>query len=125
MKPILWSLLLGALSAPLLAGTWSGDLVDSGCFRNEETNVSPDYLNDPGARDFAFELRACLPRAGKTKKFDLILADGESLKLDAAGNAKAAALVRATPKPKRYFVVRIAGEVRKDTIQVVSIAAAK
>ena len=126
MKRILWlGVLLAFTSALSFAGTWSGSLVDFRCFESEESNVNPDYINVPAARDIDFEIRACLPRPNKTKTFAFVLSSGEGVRLDPAGNAKAAALVRTAGKRKHYFVVDISGNLEKDTLHVDSIAAAK
>ena len=125
---MMWMLLLGVLLACTslsFARTWSGDLVDFQCFQREESNVNPDYISVPGAQDTSFEIRACQPRPNKTKAFGVVLPSGERVRLDPAGNAKAAALVRAAGKPKRYFVVEITGDLENHTIHVDSITAAK
>ena len=44
-------------------------------------------------RDQNSEIRYCLPKA-KTTSFTLVLSDGQTFKLDSAGNTQAAAIVR-------------------------------
>jgi hypothetical protein len=74
-------------------------------------------------RDGNMEIRLCSPKA-KTKSFSVVLPDGLNLKLDAAGNAKAAELIQETGK-KAPITVAITGETSKDTIKVDSIAMAR
>ncbi|HKD09369.1 MAG TPA: hypothetical protein VKB79_25920 [Bryobacteraceae bacterium] len=106
------------------APTWSGDLVDAGCFQSEQRNVNPDYVSMPGATDLGFDIRACYPRPGKSRRFVVVLTGGESYRLDAAGNSEAAKLVDMAGKrgKKHYFVVTITGTISKDQINVDSIA---
>jgi hypothetical protein len=101
-----------------LAGTWSGTLVDAGCYQSAKNNRNAYDL--PGARDVSMDVRACAPKA-KTHSFAIVLPDSEDVALDAAGNSQAAQLVRqeAGKKPLR---VTVNGEMRKETISVSSIA---
>jgi hypothetical protein len=68
-KLIAVGLFLFLVSVPGSSTTALGYLVDARCFQSEESNVNPDYINMPGARDLDFEIRACFPRANKTKTF--------------------------------------------------------
>jgi hypothetical protein len=112
------------LSAALsFAGIWTGALVDSKCYANEERNVNPTDTLTQVDRDGNREIRYCSPRA-KTKSFAIVQADGTIITLDSAGNAKAADLVRATGKQSR-FTVAVTGALSKDTISVESIAVVK
>ena len=113
------------ISMPGFSSTSLGYLVDARCFQSEERNVNPDYISVPGARDIDFEIRACVPRANKTKTFMVVLLSGEVLKLDAAGNAQAAKLVKAagrSGRPQRHFAVNITGTISSGTINVNLIA---
>jgi hypothetical protein len=113
---------LACLSSALsFAGSWSGALVDSRCWDSEENNTrgTSIYVD----RDGNLELRLCSPNA-KTKSFAVALPDGLNLKLDAAGNAKAAQLIQETGK-KALVTVVITGETSKDTIKVDSISMAR
>lgn len=74
-------------------------------------------------RDRDLEVRLCTPGA-KSKSFVILERNSQSFKLDPAGNAKAAELVKNTGK-KTFLEVTVAGEIYKGTIHVVSIAAAK
>ncbi len=74
-------------------------------------------------RDGNREIRYCSPNP-KTKLFAVVQSDGPSLKLDAAGNAMAAELVRKTGKKSRINVA-VTGEMSSNTIKVDSIAIAK
>jgi hypothetical protein len=105
------------------AETLSGALVDSKCYDSEERNVNPTDTLTYVDRDRNLEIRLCRPR-GKTKSFAVVTQDGLSFKLDSAGNAKAAELVRKTGKKSGYEVAVIGG-MSKHTIQVESISLAK
>jgi hypothetical protein len=109
--------LLPALS---FAGSWSGALVDSKCFDAEERNVNPTDTLTNVDRDMNREIRYCSPSA-KTKSFAVVPSDGPSLKLDSAGNAKAAELVRKSGR-KSVLAVAITGEMSKNIITVDSIS---
>jgi hypothetical protein len=115
---------LFCLSASLsFAGTWSGFLVDSRCYEAAERNVNPTDTLTYVDRDGSSELRRCSPKA-KTKLFAVVQSVDPSFKLDSAGNAMAAELVRQTVKKSR-LVVTVTGEMTKDTVKVDSIVAAK
>jgi len=102
------------------AQSWPGYLVDSRCYKSDQTN----HNDNPSTveRDMNLELRQCSPN-GKTKDFALVLPDWSSLKLDAAGNAKAAEIVR-NPANKMPLAVTASGERVNGTLKVSSIAAA-
>ncbi len=113
-----------SLSAGLgFAGTWSGTLVDARCWMFEERNIGPHETSQFVDRDRNSELRYCSPGA-KTKTFAIVPPDGVSLTLDAAGNTKAAELMKGEPKNAVRHVA-VTGELVKNTIQVQSIAIAK
>jgi len=115
---------LGALiwftCAFTFAESWSGTLVDSRCYASEEHNVNPTDTMTWVDRDMNLEIRYCSPNA-KTKSFVIVQADGLSFRLDSAGNAKAAELVRNAGKKFR-FVVAITGGVFGNKIRVDSIS---
>jgi len=102
---------------------WYGALVSSKCSESEERNVNPDDTLTAVDRDRTWEVQYCSPNA-KTKVFALVPQYGSSLKLDSAGNQKAAELVRQTGK-KALFLVNVSGEEDKNTIKVDSISVAK
>jgi len=104
-------------------GTWSGALVDSKCYDAEERNVNPTDTLTNVDRDGNREIRYCSPSA-KTKSFAVVQADGPALKLDAAGNVKAAKLLPKTGKKSRIFVA-VTGEIDRNTIKVESISIAR
>jgi len=117
-------LALFCLSAAVgFAGTWTGYLVNGNCYASMERNKNPSDTESYVDRDRGFEIRYCSPNA-KTKAFTLVLDDGETLKLDTAGNAKAEELVKNTGK-KRYFRVEVTGVQTKDTVKVDTISAIK
>lgn len=103
--------------------TWSGFLVNSNCYEALERNTDPWDTSTYVDRDRDREVRYCSPDA-KTKFFTLVDHDGLSHKLDPAGNAKAADVVRQNGK-KVPMAVKVAGEQDKDTIQVDSISPVK
>jgi hypothetical protein len=116
--------ILALVSAGLsVAGTWSGLLVDTKCYESEERNVNPTDTLTSVDRDISAELRFCSPQA-KTISFTLVQADNQSFRLDAAGNAKAAELVRKTGKTAR-LAVAVTGEAVKHMIHVESISIEK
>jgi len=105
-----------------------GFLVGANCFQTEQSNVNPTDINMPTADDVDFDIRACYPRANKTRSFMVVLSDGEVLALDAAGNAEAARLVDEAGKRRKgehRFAVNVTGTVSHDTIHVSSISAAR
>jgi hypothetical protein len=111
------------VAAPSFAGgNWSGYLVNSSCYADEESNVNPTDTLTYVDRDKDLEIRLCAPNA-KTKSFALVQSDGTWFKLDAAGNTKATELVQKTGKIKNHFLVVVAGEMTKNTLQVTSISA--
>jgi hypothetical protein len=113
---------LACLSSALcFAGSWSGALVDSRCWDSEENNTRATSIYVD--RDGNLEIRLCSPGA-KTKSFAVVLTDRLNLKLDAAGNAKAAELIRETGK-KAPVTVIVTGDTSNDTIKVDSISIAR
>ena len=111
-------------SALSFAGSWSGAMVDSKCYESEELNVNPTDTLTSVDRDTSREVRYCSPSA-RTKSFTVVQRDGlKSFRLDSAGNAKAADLVRNTGK-KSLIVVDVTGEINRNTIKVDSISLAR
>jgi hypothetical protein len=100
------------------AANWSGFLVDSRCYANEQSNVNKNTTTVD--RDMNAEVRYCSPSA-KTKGFALVLDDWNSLKFDSVGNAKAGALVGNANK-KSVVKVTVSGNLNRDTIQVGSVS---
>lgn len=113
-------LLLCWLSPLSVADVWSGVLVDSKCWTSEQRNVNPSDTSTFVDRDRNWELGFCKPNA-KTKSFAVVKPDGTSFKLDSAGNAKAADLVRNTGKQRMYRVA-VTGNASNRTVNVDSIA---
>jgi hypothetical protein len=112
--------LVFCLCAAGFAETWSGYLVDSNCWRNRQENVSLD--TSLVSRDMRMDLFYCLPTA-KTKRFAVVLYDWSALRLDAAGNERAADLVRRAGK-KPLLDVTVTGVLDRKTIQAASIPSA-
>ncbi|HTW64354.1 MAG TPA: hypothetical protein VME17_07045 [Bryobacteraceae bacterium] len=113
--------LLGLAASLAVAGTWSGVLVDAGCFQSAEDNHN--VSDSPVLQDVGFEIRLCHPKA-RTHAFALVQSDGEELALDSAGNTQAAQLTR-QGTTKSLWYVTVNGEVRKGTIAVSSMARSK
>lgn len=113
------SVVLACLStAPGLAETWSGSLVDLKCWNFQEYNTKDTSIYVD--RDTNMEIRACSPTS-KTKVFAVVLPIGLNFKLDSEGNAKAAELVQKIGK-RSPVTVGITGEADKNTIKVDSIS---
>jgi hypothetical protein len=115
--------LLCLSSALGFAANWSGSLVDSRCYANEERNINPTETLQYVDRDTNYELRYCAPSA-QTKSFTFVDHQGTSFQLDSAGITKAADLVRKTGK-KAPFAVNVTGELNKNAIGVETISLAK
>jgi|SRR5579863_5579110 hypothetical protein len=114
------ALLLCLAPLPSFAGSWSGVLVDSKCYENLRTNTNP-FEPYP---DENLDLWYCRPNL-HTKSFAVVREDWARFKLDAAGNAKAAELVRNADKKSHYLDVAVTGELDKGTVQVASISLVK
>ena len=104
------------------AENWTGALVDSNCYEFRERNVNPTDTLTYVDRDTREEIRYCSANA-KTRTFTIVLREGTSFRLDAAGNTEAAQLVRNTGK-KTLFIVAVTGTRSKNTIKVGSISIA-
>ena len=113
--------LLALASAACFAETWSGPLVDSKCYGAEQRNVNPTDTQTYVDVDRGYEIRYCSP-THKTKLFAIVSPEGERLKFDDAGNAKAAGLVRNYNR-KRILEVTVSGEMAGKAIKVQSISA--
>jgi len=115
--------LLGFVSGLAIAGTWSGLLVDAGCFQSAADNHN--VSDSPAVQDGSLEVRLCHPKA-KTQAFAIVRSDGEAVALDSAGNTQAAQLVMQVANrqgaKKSLWYVTVNGEMRKRTIAVTSIA---
>lgn len=85
------------------AATFSGIVIDSNC----------------KSRDAATHTKACAERCARSG-FGLVTADGKFLKFDEAGNAKALAALKATPKDKDLKAT-VTGTAEGDMIKVASI----
>ncbi len=105
------------------AESWSGDLVDAKCFAAEQRNVGSKDTLIYVDRDLNLEVRYCHPTA-KTKTFGIVQPGGVLLEFNAAGNTKAADLVRQTGKVE-LLRVNITGEQSKNTVDVNSLSPAR
>jgi len=106
-----------------LAESWSGVLVDSKCWTNEEHNINPRDTTLFVDRDRNLEIRFCAP-SPKTKSFVIVPADGVGLQLDSAGNGRAADVVRNAGKEPIYRVA-ITGNLAQNMLHVDSISILK
>lgn len=93
-------------------------MVNAKCYASEERNTNK-YAGTAD-RDVSMEVRFCAPKA-ESKTFPIVLPDGESVKLDPAGNARAAELVRSAPKGS-LLEVTVTGNRIKDSINVDSLS---
>jgi hypothetical protein len=112
--------LLFLVSSLGFAGSWTGYLVDSNCYATVESNrnINPTSVD----RDMNAEIRRCSANE-HTRTFVVVLSDWLSVKFDAAGNAKAAELVRQSPKGSEMRV-EVTGNREKDKMKVSWISAA-
>ena len=111
---------LGLAAVDENATAWSGFLVDAKCYESMERNVNPF---DPVNRDRGEEVLYCAPKP-KTKVFSVVAPDGSSFKLDAAGDEKAADLVRDAGK-RDHYRVGVTGEKNWGIFRVNSIVLAR
>lgn len=102
------------------ADSWSGVLVDGKCYAAEQRNVNPHDSLTNVDRDRYQEIWYCSPNA-KTKSFTVVQQNGLSLNLDAAGDAKAASLVRNAGK-KSLFLVAVTGQMTRNIVEVDTIS---
>ena len=120
---MLWVVRLAVLvnlaGATGLAANWSGILVDSKCYESRERNTNPTDTLTNVDRDRGLDAWYCSP-GRKTTTFLVVEEDGSSFKLDTAGNAKAAELVRSAGKKPSYRVV-VTGTKSKGTVTVDAI----
>jgi hypothetical protein len=117
------SALVCMASVLCFAGSWFGALVDSKCYNALERNKNPGDTLSSVDRDRRGEIQYCTPNA-KTKSFGIVLNDGSTFRFDAAGEAKAADLVRGAGK-KSPVLVNVTGEEQKNTIKVDSVSMAR
>ena len=113
--------LVFVVSALGFAENWSGVLVDSKCYDSyEKSNLNPFDPDTAVNHDVDLEIRSCRPNT-HTKSFAVIEESGVRVKLDSAGNAKAAELVGKAPKSS-HLAVAVTGEISKDAVKVDSIS---
>ncbi len=108
MKKVAVLLVTLALAQLAFAQTWNNvSLIDSNCATRAKA--------DPDAHT-----RACALKCSKAG-YGVITADGDFLKFDAAGNAKAAELLKSTDKTD-HLRVNVTGERQGDQLNVKSIS---
>jgi hypothetical protein len=119
-QTILLVVLVFLVTVPVLAESWTGDLVDSRCYESEENNVNafdpPNHVN----HDRGYEIRVCRPHA-RTKSFAVVDNDGRTFQLDPSGNDKVAELVRQTDKKSRLLVTVTGAVTRQKHKKIVSV----
>ena len=102
MKALTTFALFSFASALCFADTWTGKLVDASCVEQNQSKAA-----------------SCTPTA-KTTSFGLETGDGKVYHLDAAGNAKAAAMIKSG---KSDASVTVSGAMNGETVKVDSISA--
>jgi hypothetical protein len=114
--------LLVLASAPGIAETWTGNLVDSRCYESRLRNVNPTDTLTYVDRDRGQDIRYCAP-SSKTKSYAVVQQDGLIFNFDSGGNAKASEVVQKAGKRSSRFFVTVTGDISKKTITVDSISA--
>jgi hypothetical protein len=104
--------LLICLSTLSFAGTWSGYLVDSRCYASQQANVNDATTV---SRDMNIGLRQC-GASSETKRFAIVIYDWSILRLDSAGNERAATIVRQNRKRSALYCITVAGVRHKNMI---------
>jgi hypothetical protein len=94
-----------------LAENWTGKLVDAGC--KDQAKPAPADPSNPQA------MKACEPTEA-TATFGIELSDGRVLKLDNAGNVKAAEVAK-TNSTKQPMLVIVKGTLNGSMVTVESI----
>lgn len=109
------------LSLPGFAGSWSGWLVDSKCYRSIETNRGdiPSYVN----WDVSGAIRYCSPNH-KTMSFAIVQQDQSYFKLDPRGSLRAAELLTNSPH-KALYLGTVRGNLNRHVITVEAISVAR
>ena len=110
------------LSTLGFAGTWSGFLVSSACYQSEMNNASQDDVMATN-RDMRMVLTQCAA-THRTRHFAIVQNDWTARRLDAAGNERAAAIIRNSPKPRPLYCITVHGERQKDMIVTGPVAIA-
>lgn len=101
MKLLVNSSLFLGLASMALAGTWTGKLIDANCDQQ------------PGKES----ITTCDITAS-TASFALHTVDGKMFKLDAAGNAKAAAMVKGDIAKYKTVQFKVDGDLDGDMVKV-------
>jgi hypothetical protein len=104
-----------------MAANWTGWLVDSDCFTNEQQNMRAG--TPPASWDYGHALRTCTPTA-KTKTFAIVQPGGVAVNLDPTSNQKASDFVAKAGKPLRQKV-NVTGDMNDKMIRADSITMAK
>lgn len=124
MQVVSW-LTVGLCFATSLAfgASWRGLPVDANCYAAEQRNHNPTDTSTAVDEDKGQMVRYCAPKT-KTKSYGIVGEDGNLYRLDPAGDAKAADLVRNVGK-KRMLEVAVSGTRHDQVIQTDSIEPAK
>jgi hypothetical protein len=114
--------LLFCLATVGFAETWSGYLVDSRCYARAQTNTSNDEISTAGS-DMRFIMSQCAA-THRTTHFALVFKDWTSMKLDEAGNERAATVVSKGNRKNLYCVTVTGSRVRRRRIATKTLAVA-
>ena len=114
--------LLFCLATAGFAETWSGYLVDSRCYARDQMNTSADEQSTAG-RDMRFTMSRCAA-THHTTHFAIVFNDWTSMKLDEAGNERAAAIVSSGAKKHLYCVTVTGSRLSKRKIATKGLAVA-
>jgi len=110
-------LCLGSLLC--LAESWSGKVVDAACKDQAAAAPAPAPAPAESAQPSTPAANACEPTAS-TVSFGIELSDGKVLKLDSAGNTKAAEAMK-TNAGKSYLQATVTGSMDGQTVKVETI----
>jgi hypothetical protein len=104
-----------SLVATAFAATWTGKLVDANCAdRDKSPAAQPAQPGQPGGAPGQAADSCAVTQS--TSSFAIQTTDGKILKLDAAGNSKAAAVRNAKGN------VQVTGDLEGQTVKVESIS---
>jgi len=124
MRVVWWvSIFFCSLCPVAFGASWRGLLVNANCYAAEQRNHNPTDTSTAVDEDKGQMIRYCAPKA-KTKSFGIVGEDGNLYRLDSAGGAKAAEVLRKVGKTQMLEVL-VSGTVRDEVIQTDSVLPAK
>ena len=116
-------ILFSITSTLCLAETWTGKLVDATCADQSRSSSPSANSGQSTTGQNAKDMSACAPKESTTS-FALQTSDGRVIKLDSAGNTKAADTFKANSKANRGDMqVTVTGTMTGDMVQVDNINA--